>query len=158
MVCTLTYGWEVDHSTQFYGRNRQCGHPVGAQCSMGLGRNPLINGLIQHTFKINFLLVAKIPSNTFQLDKTFPCWSQVTMLFKNFLFFLTKKNEPDFQLGTPPPSPQSSWKFIEVTHSQRSGRGRESGVIIILLKPFFFKIPDLVHRRTLAQVIAGNRR
>ena len=36
---------------QYYGRSRQCGRPVGAQCSMGLGRNPLINGLIQHTFK-----------------------------------------------------------------------------------------------------------
>ena len=36
---------------RLYGRSRQCGRPVGAQCSMGLGRNPLINGLIQHTYK-----------------------------------------------------------------------------------------------------------
>ena len=43
----------------FYGRSRQCGRPVGARCSMGLGRNPLINGLIQHTFKINFLFLEK---------------------------------------------------------------------------------------------------
>ena len=35
--------------TQFYGCSRQCGRPVGARCSMGLGRIPLINGLIQHT-------------------------------------------------------------------------------------------------------------
>ena len=28
--------------TQLYGRSRQCGRPIGAQCSMGLGRNPLI--------------------------------------------------------------------------------------------------------------------
>ena len=45
---------------QYYGRNRQCGRPVGAQCSMGLGLNPLINGLIQHTFKLNFLFVEKL--------------------------------------------------------------------------------------------------
>ena len=31
---------------QMYGHSRQCGHPVGALCSMGLGRKPLINGLI----------------------------------------------------------------------------------------------------------------
>ena len=48
-----------------YGCSRQCGRPVGAPCSMGLGRNPLINGLIQHTFKFNFLLVEKIHINTF---------------------------------------------------------------------------------------------
>ena len=43
--------------TQSYGHSTQCGRPVGARCSMGLGRNPLINGSIQHTFKLNFLLV-----------------------------------------------------------------------------------------------------
>ena len=61
--------------TQFYDFSRQCGRPVGAQCSIGFGRYPLINGV-----------------------KT------------------------------------------------------------ILLTLFFFKIPDLVHRRTLAPVAAGNRR
>ena len=44
---------------QFYGRSRQCSRLVGAKCSMGLGRNPLINGLIQHTLKINFLFIEK---------------------------------------------------------------------------------------------------
>ena len=44
------YGWRP----QYYGRSRQCGCPVGARCSMGLGKNPLINSLIQHTFKLNF--------------------------------------------------------------------------------------------------------
>ena len=33
-------------AAQYCGRSR----PVGAQWSMGLGRNPLINGLVQHTF------------------------------------------------------------------------------------------------------------
>ena len=41
-------------TTQFYGRTRQCRRLVGARCSRGLGRNPLINGLIQHTFKTFF--------------------------------------------------------------------------------------------------------
>ena len=46
-------------NAQYYGRSRQCGRPVGARCSMGLGRNLLINGLIQHTFNLNFLFVEK---------------------------------------------------------------------------------------------------
>ena len=87
---------------------------------MGIYFNSLINGLIQHTFKIN------------------------------------KISETDFQLWTSPPSKKMSsyWKFIEVTHSRKSGRSRGSGVIIILLKLFFLKIPDLVHRRTAAPVAA----
>ena len=44
---------------QYYGRSIQCDCPIGARCSMGLGRNPLINGLIQHTFKLDFLFVEK---------------------------------------------------------------------------------------------------
>ena len=48
--------------------------------------------------------------------------------------------------------------IIEDTHSQKSGRGHRSDVIIILLKLFFFQIPDHVHRRTLAPVAAGNCR
>ena len=47
-------------------------------------------------------------------------------------------------------------KFIEVTHSQNSGRGRGIGVINILLKLFFFKLPDLVHRRTTAPIADKN--
>ena len=45
---------------QYYGRSRQCGRPVGAGCSIGLGWNPLMNGLIQHTFKLNLLFVEKL--------------------------------------------------------------------------------------------------
>ena len=52
----------------------------------------------------------------------------------------------------------SYWKFIEVTHLRNSGRGRGIGVINILLKLFFFELPDLVHRRTAAPVAAENRR
>ena len=55
-------------------------------------------------------------------------------------------------------NPLIKWKFIEVTHSRKSGRGRGSGVIIILQKLFFFKISDLVHRRTAAPVAAKDRR
>ena len=50
----------------------------------------------------------------------------------------------------------SFFKFIEVTHSQKSGRG--SGVINILLELFYFKIPDLVQRHTAAAVAAKNCR
>ena len=34
---------DIRDITRLYGRSRQCGRPVGAPCSMGLGRNPLIN-------------------------------------------------------------------------------------------------------------------
>ena len=44
---------------QFYGCSRECGHPVGAQGSMGVGRNTLITGLIQHNFKLNFYFLEK---------------------------------------------------------------------------------------------------
>ena len=52
----------------------------------------------------------------------------------------------------------SFWRLIEVTHSRKSDRICGSGVIIILLKLFFFKILDLYHRRTTMPVAAENRR
>ena len=55
--------WQSSWLPQFYGRGRQCGCPFGAQCLMGLGRNPLTNGLIQHT--LNFLFVGKFPVTPF---------------------------------------------------------------------------------------------
>ena len=51
--------------TQLYECSRQCSRPVLAQCSMGFGPNPKINGLIQHTFKLNIFFFGKIHSNTF---------------------------------------------------------------------------------------------
>ena len=42
---------------QFYGCIRQCGRPVRDQCSIELGWNPIINGFIQHTFKLNILFL-----------------------------------------------------------------------------------------------------
>ena len=39
--------------------SRQCSRPVLAQCSRGFGPNPLINGLILHTFKLNILFLEK---------------------------------------------------------------------------------------------------
>ena len=111
-----------------------------------------------------FLICRKVPTNAFWLDKTYSCWSQVNMLFEKKRFIKKKKkSESDFHLGTPPRQARqakktsSSGKFIEVTHSRRSGRGRGSCIIIILLKLFFFKISDLVHKRTSAPVAAGNR-
>ena len=48
-----------DVPSRLYGRSRQCSCPVGARCSMGLGRNQLINGLNQHIFKLNILFIKK---------------------------------------------------------------------------------------------------
>ena len=111
--------------------------------------------------QIKYLISRKIHSDTFWPDKTFFCWSQVTMMFLKKRFFENKKKWSEIFNGVPPAKQKktsSPWKIIEVTHSRKSGRGRESGVIIILLKIFVFKIPDLVHRRTLAPAAAGNRR
>ena len=47
------------HTTKLYGCSRQCSRPVLARCSMGFGPNPLINGLIQHTLKLNILFLEK---------------------------------------------------------------------------------------------------
>ena len=40
--------------------SRQCSRPVLARCSMGFGPNPLINGLILHTFKLKILFLEKL--------------------------------------------------------------------------------------------------
>ena len=100
----------------------------------------------------------KIHSNTFWLDKIFPVDHKSPWCCRQKDFLKTRKSGSDFLLGTILPSPPSKkknspWKIIDVSHSRKSGRGRRRGVIIILLKPFFFKIPDLVHRRTSAPVV-----
>ena len=90
-------------AAQLYGCSRQCGRPVGARCSMGFGPNPLINGLIQHTFKFNILFLEKIHSNTLWPDKTLSFSSQVTMMFqKEEKNSKTKKNQSEiFNWGLP---------------------------------------------------------
>ena len=59
---------------------------------MGFGPNPQINGLIQHTFKLE---IRKIHNNTYWLDKTFIFASQVTMMFQKKRFFENKKNQSE---------------------------------------------------------------
>ena len=72
---------------------------------MGFGPNPLINGLIQLTFKFNILFLEKNHSNTFWLDKTFTCWSQVTMMFQKKGFFENKKIRVKFSIVDFPAKP-----------------------------------------------------
>ena len=92
-----------------------------------------------------FLICRKIPSNTFWLYKTCSCWSQFNLMFKKKDFKkIQKKWSQILNWGLPRQARQakktsSSWKFIEFTDSRRSGRGHRSGVMIILLKLFFFK-------------------
>ena len=52
-------GSPVDDRPQLNEYSRQCSRPVLARCSMGFGPNPLINGLILHTFKLNILFLEK---------------------------------------------------------------------------------------------------
>ena len=68
--------WKVRKSKkstpQLYGCSRQCGRPVGARCSMGFGPNPLINGLIQQTFKLNIIFLEKFTLIHFDWTTLFP--------------------------------------------------------------------------------------
>ena len=128
-----------------YGRSRQCGRPVGAGCSMGLGRNLLINGLIQHTFKIFFLYVEKFTVIPFYWTKLFPVDKKSPWCFRKKIFWKQKIESQIFNWGPPRQAHQakktsSSWKIIEVTHLWKSGRSRGRGVIIIFLKLFFLQI------------------
>ena len=49
----------VTYEPQLNECSRQCSRPVLDQCSMGFGPNPLINGLILNTFKLNILFLEK---------------------------------------------------------------------------------------------------
>ena len=69
-----------------------------------------------------------------------------------------------FSIGDPPAKPakqkktSSPWKIIEITHSQNSGRGSRSGVIIILHKlfssNFLILSPDVPWRRSPPEIAA----
>ena len=49
-------------------------------------------------------------------------------------------------------------KIPLVSRAWSSGRGHGRGLTSNLLKSFFFKIPDLVHRPTASAVVGGNCR
>ena len=160
-VLSLTVWARLRHKARLYGRSRQCSRPVGARWSMGLGRNQLINGLIQHTFKLNILFLQKYTVISFDSTKLFPVDHKSPWCFRKKIFWNQKNWSEIFYWGPTRQSRQakkksSSWKIIEVTHLRRYDHGGGSGVIIILLKLVFFKIPDLVHRRTSAPVATGN--
>ena len=96
-----------------------------------------------------FLILERILSDNWYLGATFSNGPQVSLMLKKKFWWKPKKSDSNFQSwketpGTPREKKTSSyWKFIEVTHSRKSGRGCRSGLIIILLKLFLFKIPDL---------------
>ena len=70
--------------SQLYGCSRQCGRLVGAQCSMGFGPNPLINGLIQHTLKLDiFFFIEKFTVIHFDQMKLFPVHHKSRWCFNN---------------------------------------------------------------------------
>ena len=109
--------WPADFTfpimAQLYDCGRQCGRPVGARCSMGFGPNPLINGLLQHTFKLNILFLEKFTVIHFDQTKLFPINWKSPWCFRKKDFSKTKtKSEWDFQLGTSLPSPPSKKKQV----------------------------------------------
>ena len=86
---------------------------------MGFGPNQLINGLIQHTFKLNILFFIKIHSNTFWLDKTFIFSSQVTIMFQKKRFFENKKIIVRFSIVDFPAKPAKQKKQVALKKSLR---------------------------------------
>ena len=113
-------GWIAEwRGSQLNECSRQCSRPVLARCSMGFGPNPLINGLILHTFKLNKFFSRKIHSNTFWLDKTFIFSSQVTMMFQKKRFFKNKKIRVRFSIVDFPAKPAKQKKQVALKKSLR---------------------------------------
>ena len=113
---------------------------------MGIYSNPLINGLIQHTFK-QIVFVQKFPVTPLGLDANCFCLSQVTTMFQ----------------WTPPPSPPSKktkellkthWDYTRAEVRPRLRKRCNE----YFTKTFFLLLLDLVHRRTAAPVAAENCR
>ena len=121
MVMDWLIHWAVSatYHPQLYGCSRQCSCPVLAWCSMGFGPNQLINGLIQHTFKLNIFFFSKIHSNTFWLDKTFIFSSQVTMMFQKKRCFENKKIRVRFSNVDFPAKPAKQKKQVALKKSLR---------------------------------------
>ena len=114
--------------------------------------------------RLNYLIFTKIHSNTFGIDKTFSCSSQVTMKLKKKI--KKKKIKVRFSIVDFPGKPanrktkktNSSYKIIEVTHFRRSGRGHRMGVLICKQKYFFKKFliwPTGLPRRRSSPKIAA---
>ena len=113
---------------------------------MGISLEPTNKRFNSAYLQNSFVICRKFSSDTFGLYATFS---------KKKLDLKQKNRTKIFNYGPTRHARQkietsSYWKFIEVTHSRNSGRGRGIGVINILLKLFFFRIADLVHRRTAA--------
>ena len=87
-------GWNYSCLAQFYGRSRQYGCPVETQCSIGLGSNPLIIGLIQPISKLNFLfLEKKIQLYLLTRQNFFLLITSHQDVLEEFFFFKQKKSE-----------------------------------------------------------------
>ena len=67
--CAFNY---CAHNSHLYGCSRQAGRPVGALIEWEFHSNPLINGLIQHTFKINLLFVENFQVIPLDYTQLFP--------------------------------------------------------------------------------------
>ena len=107
-------------TTRLYGRSRQCGRPVGARCSMGLGRNPLINGLIQHTFKLYILFLEKFTVIPFDWTKLFPVDHKSPWCFRKKDFLkMKKKIGVRFLIEDPPAKPAKQKKKVALEKSLR---------------------------------------
>ena len=86
---------------------------------MGLAHNPLINGLIQHTFKKKILFVEKFPVIPFDYMKLFPVDHKSPCYLRRKKMLKTKKIESYFQLGPPPAKPAKQKKQVALENSLR---------------------------------------
>ena len=123
---------------QLYDCSRQCSRPVLAQCSMGFGPNPLINGLIQHTLKLNILFLEKFTVIHFDQTKLFFS-SQVTMMFQKKIFFENKKIRVRFSIVDFPAKPAKQKKQVALKKIIELRPQPRNRCINFLKKIFFFQ-------------------
>ena len=107
------WNWSCDlkaNETQLYGCSRQCSRPVLARCSMGFTPNPLINGLILHTFKLNILFLEKCALIHFDWTNFLSFHHKSPWCFRKKDFSKTKKIRVRFSIVDFPAKPAKQKK------------------------------------------------
>ena len=103
------------------------------------------------------LVFLKVPRNNWGWDATFSDWPAISLMFRKNSFEENKYIWLTFSVVDPPclaclsTSGARYWKFLWWASCL-------SGLTSNLLKSYFFKIPDVVHRPTVAPVVGKNRR
>ena len=139
-----------------YGRSRQCGRPVGARCSMGLGQKPLTNGLIWHTFKLNIIFLEKFTE--ILLDWTKHFFLLITShhdVLEKKKKFEKKKNGFRFSIRDPSAKPTKQKKQVALEKSLRlHTRGGPAASAELFSSKFLILSTDVPRRQSPPEIAA----